>query len=46
MKTNFLIANVLDRKRIAQIADWAAVGVAVSLPWSTSATSFFSSYGW
>ena len=39
MKTNLLIANVLDRKRIAQIADWAAVGVAVSLPWSTSATS-------
>jgi O-antigen ligase len=30
---------VLDRKRVAQLADWAAVGVAVSLPWSTSATS-------
>jgi O-antigen ligase len=29
----------LDRKRIAQIADWEAVAVAVSLPWSTSATS-------
>ena len=40
MKTNLLLAaNVLDRKRLAQIADWAAVGVAVSLPWSTSATS-------
>ena len=39
MKTNLLIAKELDRKRIAQIADWAAVGVAVSLPWSTSATS-------
>jgi O-antigen ligase len=40
MKTNLLsAASVLDRKRIAQIADWAAVGVAVSLPWSTSATS-------
>src|SRR5580693_5318629 len=36
---NLLIANVLDRKRIAQLADWAAAGVAVSLPWSTSATS-------
>ena len=30
---------VLDRKQVAQLADWAAVGVAVSLPWSTSATS-------
>ena len=30
---------VRDRKRVAQLADWAAVGVAVSLPWSTSATS-------
>ena len=39
MRTNLLSANVLDRKRIAQIADWAAVGVAISLPWSTSATS-------
>ena len=39
MRTNLLIANVFDRKRAAQIADWAAVGVAVSLPWSTSATS-------
>ena len=36
---NLLIANVLDRKQVAQLADWAAVGVAVSLPWSTSATS-------
>ena len=34
-----MIANVLDRKRVAQLADWAAVGVAISLPWSTSATS-------
>jgi O-antigen ligase len=30
---------VFDRKRLAQLADWAAVGVAISLPWSTSATS-------
>jgi hypothetical protein len=29
----------LDRKRLAQIADWEAVAVAVSLPWSTSTTS-------
>jgi len=29
----------LDRKRLAQIADWEAVAVAISLPWSTSATS-------
>ena len=36
---NLMIANVLDRKRVAQLADWAAVGVAISLPWSTSATS-------
>jgi O-antigen ligase len=41
MKMNLSVANLLDRKRLAQIADWAAVGVAVSLPWSTSATSIF-----
>jgi hypothetical protein len=29
----------LDRKRLARIADWEAVAVAASLPWSTSATS-------
>ena len=29
----------LDRKQLAQIADWEAVAVAASLPWSTSATS-------
>ncbi len=39
MRTNLLLANVFDRKRTAEIADWAAVGVAASLPWSTSATS-------
>jgi hypothetical protein len=33
------VANALDRKRLTQIADWAAVGAAVSLPWSTSVTS-------
>ena len=30
---------MFDRKRLADIADWEAVMVAVSLPWSTSATS-------
>jgi O-antigen ligase len=39
MRTNLFIRNVFGRKQLAQIADWAAVGVAVSLPWSTSATS-------
>lgn len=28
-----------DRKRLLHLADWMAFGVAVSLPWSTSATS-------
>ncbi len=31
--------NHFDRTRLARIADWLAVAVAVSLPWSTSATS-------
>jgi O-antigen ligase len=35
----FITSLVFDRKRVAQLADWAAVAVAVSLPWSTSATS-------
>ena len=30
---------MLDRRRLAQIADCLAVATAVSLPWSTSATS-------
>lgn len=38
-KHHFTPAMTLDRKRLAEIADWAAVAVAVSLPWSTSATS-------
>jgi len=29
----------LDRKRLAQWADWGVVAVAVALPWSTSAVS-------
>ena len=32
------IASRLDRTRLAKIADYLAVGVAISLPWSTSAT--------
>ncbi len=28
-----------NRKQLAQLADWAAVAVAMALPWSTSATS-------
>ncbi len=31
--------KALDRKQLALIADWAIAAVAVSLPWSTSATS-------
>jgi O-antigen ligase len=34
-----LRSKALDRDRLSQIADWAAVAVAVSLNWSTSATS-------
>lgn len=30
-------AGVLDPRTLARLADWLAVGVAVSLPWSTSA---------
>ena len=28
-----------DRRRWAKVADWLAVGVAATLPWSTSATA-------
>lgn len=34
-----LSARALDRQGLEQLADWLTVGVAVSLPWSTSATS-------
>jgi O-antigen ligase len=37
--TGLLIANHFDRIRLARVADGLAVAVAVSLPWSTSATS-------
>lgn len=33
------MAVAIDRARLAQFADWLAVAVAVSLPWSTSATA-------
>ena len=33
-----IIAKLLDRVAVARHADWLAVAVAVSLPWSTSAT--------
>ena len=35
----FAIASTFDRARLAAIADGLAIAVAVSLPWSTSATS-------
>jgi O-antigen ligase len=33
-----LRARALDRQALGPLADWLAVGVAVSVPWSTSAT--------
>ena len=36
---SFAEAMPFDRRRLLPLADWLAVGVAVSLPWSTSATS-------
>jgi O-antigen ligase len=33
-----LRAKAFDRQTLEQVADWLAVGVAVSLPWSTTAT--------
>jgi hypothetical protein len=38
MKTS-LRARPPDRQDFLRLADWLAVGVALSLPWSTSATS-------
>ena len=37
--TSLPLASRFDRARWREAADWLAVGVAVSLPWSTSATS-------
>src|SRR5580700_8362232 len=34
-----LRAKGFDQRSLVTIADWAAVGVAVALPWSTSATA-------
>src|SRR4051794_13146381 len=31
-------SRAFDRARLARLADWLAAAVAVSLPWSTSAT--------
>ena len=36
-----LRAKVPDRETLATWADWLTVGVGISLPWSTSATSIF-----
>src|SRR5262245_48587082 len=33
------VAGIADPARLREVADWLAVAVAVSLPWSTSATS-------
>ena len=30
---------IIDRKQLAQLADWEAAAVAIALPWSTSAAS-------
>jgi hypothetical protein len=38
---NLPVLPDLVRFRIERLADWLAVGVAVSLPWSTSATGIF-----
>jgi len=39
--TSLPILSGFDRARWARAADWLAVGVAVSLPWSTTATGVF-----
>jgi O-antigen ligase len=38
---NFPVLPALVRFRIERLTDWLAVGVAVSLPWSTSVTGIF-----
>ncbi len=32
------MSSAFDRRRLVRLADWLAVGIAVSLPWSTTAT--------
>ncbi len=39
MMSALSVTSRLDRTRLGRIADWLAVAVAVSIPWSTSATS-------
>jgi len=39
MATTNLRLRVLDGRALQPVADWLAVGVAVALPWSTSATA-------
>ncbi|MFZ0423135.1 MAG: O-antigen ligase family protein [Xanthobacteraceae bacterium] len=34
-------AELFDRQRLLALPDWLAIGVAVSLPWSTSVTGIF-----
>ncbi len=36
------IANRVNREKLLYVADWLAIAVAVSMPWSTSATSILS----
>lgn len=36
-----LIERLLDRARLRDLADWLVLGIAISLPWSTSATGLF-----
>jgi O-antigen ligase len=39
--TSLSIRSGIDRPRLMTIADWLAVGVGATLPWSTSATGIF-----
>jgi O-antigen ligase len=39
--TSLIATSPFDRARLMPLADWFAVGVAVTLPWSTSGTSIF-----
>jgi O-antigen ligase len=39
--TSLSVPSGFDRTRLIPVADWLAVGVGVTLPWSTSATSIF-----
>jgi O-antigen ligase len=39
--TSFPVLSGIDRTRWLRVVDWLAVGVAVTLPWSTSATGIF-----